>query len=78
MPHARIRLPRPASCVLAGLNREHHSHYPHETELEARIQNYELAARMQLKAAEASWICWSTSEGRFKPPACQSQAWQRT
>lgn len=38
---------------LAELNREHRRHYPRETELEARIQNYELAARMQLKAAES-------------------------
>jgi hypothetical protein len=38
---------------LAELNREHQRKYPRETELEARIQNYELAARMQLKAAEA-------------------------
>jgi hypothetical protein len=38
---------------LGGLNREHHARYPHETELEARIRNYELAARMQLQAAAA-------------------------
>jgi hypothetical protein len=38
---------------LAELNREHLRHYPGETELEARIQNYELAARMQLQAAQA-------------------------
>src|SRR6516225_12252913 len=38
---------------LAALNREHQQRYPGETELEARIQNYELAARMQLRAAEA-------------------------
>jgi hypothetical protein len=38
---------------LAELNREHQRQYPQETELEARIQNYELAARMQLKAADA-------------------------
>jgi hypothetical protein len=38
---------------LAELNRDHQRRYPHESELEARIQNYELAARMQLKAAEA-------------------------
>jgi hypothetical protein len=38
---------------LQELNREHLRQYPGETELEARIQNYELAARMQLKAAEA-------------------------
>jgi hypothetical protein len=37
---------------LAALNREHQQCYPRETELEARIQNYELAARMQLKAGE--------------------------
>jgi hypothetical protein len=38
---------------LAELNREHLKQYPRESELEARIQNYELAARMQLKAADA-------------------------
>jgi hypothetical protein len=38
---------------LAELNREHRQQYPQETELEARMQNYELAARMQLKAAQA-------------------------
>jgi uncharacterized protein (DUF1501 family) len=38
---------------LAQLNQDHRRNYPRETELEARIQNYELAARMQLKAAEA-------------------------
>jgi hypothetical protein len=37
---------------LAQLNEEHRRSYPRETELEARIQNYELAARMQLKAGE--------------------------
>src|SRR5262245_49906587 len=37
---------------LATLNREHQRRYPRESELEARIQNYELAARMQLKAGE--------------------------
>jgi hypothetical protein len=37
---------------LQELNREHQRQYPRETELEARIQNYELAARMQLKAAQ--------------------------
>ncbi len=38
---------------LAAINREHRGRYPGESELDARIQNYELAARMQLKAAEA-------------------------
>jgi hypothetical protein len=44
---------RPCLDFLAQLNQEHRRNYPRETELEARIQNYELAARMQLKAAEA-------------------------
>jgi len=35
---------------LARLNEEHRRLYPHESELEARIRNYELAARMQLSA----------------------------
>jgi hypothetical protein len=35
---------------LARLNEEHRRGYPHESELEARIRNYELAARMQLAA----------------------------
>ncbi len=38
--------------TLAKLNRMHQSRYPGESELEARIQNYELAARMQLAAME--------------------------
>jgi hypothetical protein len=37
---------------LAELNRRHQREHPGEAELEARIQNYELAARMQLAAAE--------------------------
>ncbi len=36
---------------LARLNRMHQRRYPRESELETRIQNYELAARMQLAAA---------------------------
>lgn len=38
--------------LLALMNAEHKRTHPQETELEARIQNYELAARMQLAAAE--------------------------
>lgn len=38
--------------LIARLNREHQKSYPSESALEARIQNYELAARMQLAAAE--------------------------
>jgi hypothetical protein len=44
---------RDSLSFLADLNREHSRKYPRETELEARIHNYELAARMQLNAAEA-------------------------
>jgi hypothetical protein len=36
--------------LVARLNEEHRRDYPHESELEARIRNYELAARMQLSA----------------------------
>src|SRR5262249_49908489 len=36
--------------LLAKLNEEHRKSYPNESELEARIRNYELAARMQLAA----------------------------
>jgi hypothetical protein len=35
---------------LARMNDAHRRRYPHESELEARIHNYELAARMQLSA----------------------------
>jgi hypothetical protein len=38
--------------LLAKLNEEHRRQYPQESELEARIRNYELAARMQLAAGE--------------------------
>jgi hypothetical protein len=38
--------------TLARLNEERRKLYPHESELEARLRNYELAARMQLNAAK--------------------------
>jgi hypothetical protein len=38
-------------AFLARLNERHRVVYPRETDLEARIRNYELAARMQLAAA---------------------------
>ena len=38
--------------ALQLLNRKHQRDYPQQTELEARIKNYELAARMQLAAQE--------------------------
>ena len=37
---------------LEKINKEHSQSYPHNKELETRIQNYELAARMQLAAGE--------------------------
>jgi hypothetical protein len=37
---------------LTRLNEDHRRLYPHDAELEARIRNYELAARMQLSAGE--------------------------
>ena len=49
---------------LARLNEEHRRHYPGETELEARIRNYELAARMQLRAAEAIDLSRETAATR--------------
>jgi hypothetical protein len=39
-------------AFLNSLNRIHQRSYPHEGALETRIQNYELAARMQLAAAK--------------------------
>src|SRR5438132_6829198 len=50
------RVQRASLNFLAELNQEHQRRYPGETELEARIQNYELAARMQLKAGEVLGI----------------------
>jgi hypothetical protein len=47
VPAAVSRLSRDA---LAGLNQERRKLYPGESDLEARIRNYELAARMQLHA----------------------------
>jgi hypothetical protein len=52
---ARAQLPGAQSDdldFLARLNRLHQRAYPTDSELETRIQNYELAARMQLAAGE--------------------------
>ena len=45
-------LQRDKLALLAKLNREHQNNYPLDSDLEARIRNYELAARMQLTASE--------------------------
>jgi hypothetical protein len=44
--------PKPDLDLLAKLNEEQRRAYPHEAELETRIRNYELAARMQLSAGK--------------------------
>ena len=53
---ARVEQPEGAQRddleLLAHLNEEHRRRYPHESELDARIRNYELAARMQLATGE--------------------------
>ena len=38
--------------LLAGFNKRFQTRYPQESDLDARIQNYELAARMQISAPE--------------------------
>ncbi len=50
--------------LLAKLNREHLKRYPRENELEARIENYELAARMQLSAGKLLDISAETQATR--------------
>ena len=49
---------------LAALNRLHLEKYRDETDLETRIQNYELAARMQLEASEVLDMSKETAETR--------------
>ena len=39
---------------LKRLNRKYQRDYPHEPQLDARIRNYELAARMQIEATDAT------------------------
>jgi hypothetical protein len=58
--HLSPGLPQPPGMqrdnldLLAKFNLAHQQEHPRENELEARIQNYELAARMQLAAAEVA------------------------
>src|SRR4029077_2268070 len=62
--------PQPAGAqeddleYLARLNRLHQRGYPAENELETRIQNYELAARMQLAAGDLVDISKETGATR--------------
>jgi len=50
--------------TLARLNEERRQLYPHESELDSRIRNYELAARMQLSAEEVLRITGETAAAR--------------
>ena len=50
--------------LLAQLNREHLGKYPDESDLEARISNYELAARMQLATGDLLDLSKETAETR--------------
>lgn len=50
--------------LLGRLNAEHLRDYPGDTELETRIRNYELAARMQLAALEAIDLTRETAATR--------------
>ena len=50
--------------ILHELNEEHRLRYPDESELETRIRNYELAARMQMMATEVLDISQETAATR--------------
>src|SRR3989442_13207667 len=52
-PHLKGELQEQNLAFLNRLNRDHLSRHPGETDLEARIASYELAARMQTAAKEA-------------------------
>lgn len=52
-PHLRGRLQQQNLEFLRELNRDYLQKHPAETDLEARIASYELAARMQVSAKEA-------------------------
>lgn len=51
-------------ALLNDLNKSHLQNHPQDSELEARIQNFELAARMQLAAGEILDISDETEETR--------------
>src|SRR5260370_27109078 len=52
-PHLKGELQEQNLSFLARLNRDHLARHPGETDLEARIASYELAAWMQTAAKEA-------------------------
>lgn len=51
-------------ALIKQFNRRHQQRYPGDTDLESRIQNYELAARMQMAATNVLDISRETSETR--------------
>jgi hypothetical protein len=50
--------------LLADLNQRHQQRHPQNTELDARIQNFELAARMQLEATDVLNVAAETRHTR--------------
>ncbi len=62
--HLQGRLQQQNLALLARLNRDHLARHPGETDLEARIASYELAARMQIAASEALDISAETESTR--------------
>jgi hypothetical protein len=71
-PVLNLHPPKPISAdaqrdnleFLARLNERHRRRYPRATELEARIRNYELAARMQLAADQVLDLAEETQATR--------------
>jgi hypothetical protein len=66
--HATVKLPdgvqRNNLAALAKLNEQRRKLYPRESDLEARIRNYELAARMQTSAEQVLDISGETQATR--------------
>lgn len=60
IPEARQR----SLQLLSDLNRRHQERHPRESELDARIQNFELAARMQLTATDVLDVSRETKSAR--------------
>jgi hypothetical protein len=63
-PHLKGELQEQNLAFLARLNRDHLRNHPGETDLEARIASYELAARMQTAAKEALDLSGETEATR--------------
>src|SRR5256886_14445614 len=75
-PHLKGDLQAQNLAFLARLNRDHLARHPGETDLEARIASYELAARMQTAAKEALDLAGESearSEERRVGKECRSR-----